>query len=54
MEPDFCIVAVEESLHRYGAPDIFNTEQGSQFTSSAFTGILQQHGIRISMDGKGA
>ena len=54
METGFCIEAVEEAIQRYGAPDIFNTDQGSQFTSSAFTGLLQQHGIRISMDGKGA
>ena len=54
METGFCIEAVEEAIQRYGAPDIFNTDQGSQFTSSAFTGLLQQHGIRISMDGQGA
>jgi len=54
METDFCIEAVEEAIERYGAPDIFNTDQGSQFTSSAFTGLLKQNGIRISMDGKGA
>jgi len=54
METDFCIEAVEEAMARYGKPDIFNTDQGSQFTSSAFTGLLKQHGIRISMDGQGA
>ncbi len=54
MESDFCIEAVEEAIHRYGKPDIFNTDQGSQFTSEAFTGLLTQHGIRISMDGQGA
>ena len=54
METDFCIEAVEEAIQRHGTPDIFNTDQGSQFTSSAFTGMLKQHGIRISMDGKGA
>ena len=54
MESDFCIEAVEEAMARYGKPDIFNTDQGSQFTSSAFTGLLKQHGIRISMDGQGA
>jgi putative transposase len=54
METDFCIEAVEEAIHRYGTPDIFNTDQGSQFTSEAFTGLLKQHAIRISMDGKGA
>ena len=54
METDFCIEAVQEAIARYGTPDIFNTDQGSQFTSSDFTGLLKQHGIRISMDGKGA
>jgi putative transposase len=54
METDFCIEAVEEAVARYGKPDIFNTDQGSQFTSSAFTGLLQHHGICISMDGQGA
>jgi putative transposase len=54
METDFCIEAVEEAMQRYGAPDIFNTDQGSQFTSEAFTGLLKQHDIRISMDGQGA
>ena len=53
METSFCIDAVEEALHRYGEPAIFNTDQGSQFTSEAFTGLLKQHGIAISMDGKG-
>ena len=50
---DFCIEALQEALLRYGAPEIFNTDQGSQFTSAEFTGVLKQHGIRISMDGKG-
>ena len=54
METDFCIEAVEDAIQHYGTPEIFNTDQGSQFTSSAFTGLLQQHAIRISMDGKGA
>jgi len=54
METDFCIEAVEEALQRHGTPDIFNTDQGSQFTSEAFTGLLKNHNIRISMDGKGA
>ena len=54
MDTDFCVQALEEALARYGCPEIFNTDQGSQFTSSAFTDILDQHGIRISMDGKGA
>jgi putative transposase len=54
METDFCIEAVEEAMAHYGKPEIFNTDQGAQFTSSAFTGLLQHHGIRISMDGQGA
>src|SRR5271155_2150473 len=54
MEVDFCIEAVEEAMARHGKPEIFNTDQGSQFTSTAFTGLLQDNGIRISMDGKGA
>jgi putative transposase len=53
LDPSFCTEALEEALHRYGAPEIFNTDQGSQFTSEAFTGILSTQGIRISMDGKG-
>jgi len=51
---EFCIEAVEEALVRYGTPEIFNTDQGSQFTSVAFTGLLQANGIAISMDGKAA
>jgi putative transposase len=54
LETDFCIEAVEDAIQRYGQPEIFNTDQGSQFTSEAFTGLLKQHGIRISMDGRGA
>ena len=53
LDTDFCIEALEEALQRFGAPDIFNTDQGSQFTSEAFTGVLKDHGIKISMDGKG-
>jgi putative transposase len=53
MDSDFCIEALEEALQRFGAPDIFNTDQGAQFTSEAFTGVLKEHGINISMDGKG-
>jgi putative transposase len=49
----FCIAAVEEAIAHYGRPEIFNTDQGVQFTSAAFTGVLQAHGIRISMDGQG-
>ena len=54
METDFCMEAVEEAIAQYGTPEILNTDQGSQFTSEAFTGLLKQHGIKISMDGKGA
>ena len=50
---DFCLDAVCEAITRYGCPDIFNTDQGSQFTSSDFTGLLKKHNIRISMDGQG-
>ena len=50
---DFCLEAVEESLQRYGTPEIFNTDQGSQFTSSDFVELLRHHGIQQSMDGKG-
>ena len=53
LDTDFCIEALEEALQRFGAPEIFNTDQGSQFTSEAFTGVLKNHGIKISMDGKG-
>ncbi len=54
LEVEFCLEAVEEALARHGRPDIFNTDQGSQFTSTAFTGLLLKHGIAISMDGRGA
>jgi len=50
---DFCVEALEEALARYGRPEIFNTDQGSQFTSDDFTGTLKRHAITISMDGKG-
>lgn len=53
MEADFCIEALEEALSRYGKPEIFNSDQGSQFTSAAFTGVLTDAGVKISMDGKG-
>jgi putative transposase len=52
LEGDFCIEALEEAL-RNGQPEIFNTDQGAQFTSQAFTSLLEQHGIKVSMDGKG-
>ena len=54
MDTGFCIEAVEEALERHGAPEIFNTDQGSQFTSEAFTGLLKDNGIKISMDGRGS
>jgi putative transposase len=50
---EFCVEALEEALARYGRPEIFNTDQGSQFTSDDFTGTLKRHEITISMDGKG-
>jgi len=52
LDPSFCTEALAEALKNYGTPEIFNTDQGSQFTSEAFTGILSVRGIRISMDGK--
>lgn len=54
LETDFCVEALEEALMRFGRPDIFNTDQGSQFTSIAFTSVLLREKIAISMDGKGA
>jgi len=54
MEVAFCVAAVEDALARHGKPDIFNTDQGSQFTGQAFTGLLADNGIAISMDGKEA
>ena len=53
LDTDFCIEALEEALQRFGAPEIVNTDQGSQFTSEAFTDVLKAHGVAISMDGKG-
>ena len=53
MDTDFCISALEEALAKYGRPDIFNTGQGSRFTSFAFTNVLRENGIRISVDGRG-
>lgn len=53
MTTDFCVEALEEAIARYGPPEIFNTDQGSQFTSADFTKVLTDHGIKISMDGKG-
>src|SRR3981189_2194916 len=54
MEAAFCVETLEDALARHGKPDIFNTDQGSQFTGQAFTGVLASNGIAISMDGKGA
>ena len=54
MEAAFCIETLEDALARYGKPEIFNTDQGSQFTGQTFTGALAGNGIAISMDGKGA
>lgn len=50
---DFCVEALQEAIGRYGKPEIFNTDQGSQFTSEDFTDVLKKNGIQISMDGKG-
>ncbi len=54
MEAAFCVETLEDALARHGKPDIFNTDQGSQFTSQAFTGVLANNDVAISMDGKGA
>jgi len=53
MDADFCVAALEAAIARYGKPEIFNTDQGSQFTSFTFTDTLKDAGIRISMDGRG-
>jgi len=53
IDASFCVAALEEALAKYGKPEIFNTDQGSQFTGAAFTGALSQAGMRISMDGRG-
>ena len=53
LSADFCVEAVEEAIARYGKPEIFNTDQGTQFTSDAFTTMLHGHGVAISMDGRG-
>ena len=54
MDSQFCVDALEEAIYRYGRPEIFNSDQGSQFTSEAFTSVLKAHQIQISMDGRGA
>ena len=53
MDAGFCVAALEEALARFGKPEIFNTDQGSQFTSQAFTSMLRDAEVRISMDGRG-
>ena len=53
LDTEFCVEALEEALSRHGAPEVFNTDQGAQFTSEAFTGVLKAHDVAISMDGKG-
>jgi putative transposase len=53
MDVELCIAALEEALARFGCPEVFNTDQGSQFTSPRFTGVLRDAGVRISMDGRG-
>jgi len=53
LDASFCVAALEEAIDTCSAPEIFNTNQGCQFTSEEFTGVLKGHGIRISMDGKG-
>ena len=53
MDANFCVEALQEALGRYGRPEIFNTDQGSQFTSKDFTGTLKEHDVKISMDGRG-
>jgi putative transposase len=53
LSTDFCVDALEEALAKYGSPEIFNTDQGCQFTSIEFTAVLKAHGVKISMDGKG-
>jgi putative transposase len=53
LDADFCVEALQEALSRHGTPEIFNTDQGAQFTSNAFTEVLKSHGVSISMDGRG-
>ena len=53
LDSGFCVDCLEQALQEYGTPEIFNTDQGCQFTSEAFTGVLKGHGIAISMDGRG-
>ena len=53
LDAAFCVETMQKAIARCGAPKVFNTDQGAQFTSEAFTGVLKAHGVRISMDGKG-
>ena len=53
MESDFCVQALRQALSEFGTPEIFNTDQGSQFTAPAFTDVLLERGVKVSMDGKG-
>jgi len=53
MDAGFCVDCLEEAIKNFGVPEIFNTDQGSQFTSDSFTGVLIKNGITISMDGRG-
>ena len=53
MDSGFCVDCLEQALQSHGIPELFNTDQGSQFTSDAFTGVLKENGITISMDGRG-
>jgi len=53
MDDEFCVSALSSALRRYEVPEVFTTDQGSQYTGNGFTGVLEKHGIRISMDGKG-
>ena len=53
LDAEFCVDCLEEALRKHGGPEIFNTDQGTQFTSQAFTGVLLGHGVAISMDGRG-
>lgn len=53
MEANFCVDCLEESLRLYGRPEVFNSDQGAQFTADAFTSVLKREGITISMDGRG-
>ncbi|MBW2053969.1 MAG: IS3 family transposase, partial [Deltaproteobacteria bacterium] len=53
IDESFCVSALERALRRHDTPEIFNTDQGSQYTGAAFTGVLKDHGVKISMDGKG-